>query len=134
MESVHDLTADRMLELFAVNFGGPGTFPLNVSSNGLEAFHVVKSGPGTLFGFQVLSTLAAAQFVQLFDARGSADAIPPDGAVPVAVFAIAASGNLPLYYGPTGRAFREGIIICNSTTAATKTLGAANCFFDVQYV
>jgi hypothetical protein len=28
----------------------------------------------------------------------------------------------------------HGIILCNSTTQGTKTLGAADCIFDVQYV
>jgi hypothetical protein len=38
-----------------------------------------------------------------------------------------------VYYGPPGRIFRRGIILCCSTTDTTKTLGAANCLFDVQF-
>ena len=33
-----------------------------------------------------------------------------------------------------GRAFQAGIVVCNSTTAVTLTIGAADTWFDVQYV
>ena len=32
-----------------------------------------------------------------------------------------------------GREFESGLVICNSSTDATKTIGSADTFFDVQY-
>lgn len=50
----------------------------------------------------------------------------------IALDASTGSGtNLILDFG-NGRQFLNGIIICNSTTAATLTLGAADCLLDIQ--
>lgn len=104
--------------------------PLSVSSLALEQFHVVKSGAGTLYGFQCYSNRATSQFIQLFNQQGGA---PASGAIPVCVFTVAGVANLPVYWGVIGRFFDQGIVIANSTTAATQTAGSADCFFDVQY-
>lgn len=104
--------------------------PRNVSSLALANSLVVAAGECRLFGASIYSNNASAQFVQLFDAA----ALPADGAVPVAVYTVAATSNLGLYFGTAGRWFYRGIVICNSSTAATKTIGAADTWFDVQYV
>jgi len=59
--------------------------------------------------------------------------VPANGAVPVAVFTVATVANLAVNWIP-GRTFRRGIVICNSSTGPTLTIGAADCFFDAQYV
>jgi hypothetical protein len=105
-------------------------WPLNVSSQAYEASRVVKSGAGRLFGFTVYNSAVAAQFIQLFDAQ----ALPADGAVPVAVFKVATVANLAVFWGDWGRFFNRGIVICNSSTGPTKTIGSADCFFDAQYL
>lgn len=107
-----------------------GVLPLNESSRALEASHIVKHVGGKLYGLSVYSNKGAAQFIQLFDM----DALPADGAIPVAVFTVATVANLGLYFGSVGRAFEQGIVVCNSSTAATKTIGSADCWFDAQYV
>lgn len=104
-------------------------YPRSVSSVALSSSIVVKSGRGILYGFTVLSTDAASQFIQVFDAY----ALPADGAIPAVVFTVGASSQLPVNWIP-GRVFQSGCVLCNSSTAATKTLGSANCFFDVQYL
>lgn len=107
-----------------------GGLPLNVSSLALEASHVVKSGPGVLYGFTVYSDKASAQFVQLHDVQGG---VPADGVIPVFCISVAATSDREFVWLPP-RYFGAGIVICNSSTAATKTLGSADCFFDVQYL
>lgn len=102
--------------------------PVNSHSLALEASRVAYSGECRLFGISVLNTNAASQFIQLFDAN----AVPSDNAVPVCVFTVSGSSNLGLYWGPPGRWFNRGVVICNSSTAATKTIGSADCYFDVQ--
>lgn len=103
--------------------------PLNYHSRALEASCVVKTGPGVLYGFTFSSTLGAAQYVQVFDASS----LPADGAVPIIAKSCAANDAVMLSWLP-GRTFLVGIIICNSTTNGSKTLGAANSIFDAQFV
>ncbi len=105
-----------------------GMLPANSRSNVYESFRPVKSGVGVLIGISVYNS-GPAQFIQLFDAQQ----LPADGAVPEMPYPITAGGYLLLNWIP-GRTFRAGIVLCNSTTAPTKTIGAANCFFDAQYV
>ena len=109
---------------------GSAGLPVSARSVQLNNFIVAKSGPANLFGMSILSTKASAQFIQVFDAAG----LPADGAVPNIVFTVGASSNLGIYYGSVGRWFDIGIVVCNSSTSATKTIGAADTWFDVQYV
>jgi len=102
--------------------------PVSVSSQALEQFHVLKAGPGTLYGVSVYNNKAAAQFIQLFDAASA----PASGAIPVCTFTVPTVSNLGLYWGSVGRWFNIGIVIANSSTAATQTAGSADCFFDAQ--
>jgi hypothetical protein len=108
----------------------PGGWPLSSHSNVYENSRVVKAGSGRLFGLVAYSSNAAAQFVQVFDAP----ALPDDGAVPVLVIPVAATAVVSLYYGSVGRWFQRGIVVCNSSTAPTKTIGSADTFFDVQFI
>ena len=104
-------------------------YPLSASSLALQASFNVTSGPARLFGFQIYSNKAAAQFIQLFDST----AAPASGAVPVCVFTVGATANLATAWTWPGRWFSRGIWIANSSTAATLTAGSADCYFDVQY-
>lgn len=107
----------------------PAGFPLSSSSGQLEQFRVVKAGAGTLFGLSGFNSKAAAQFVLIFDSSSALSA----GAVPVVVISVPASSNFSYDAGLWGRAFRSGIVVANSSTAATLTAGAADCWFDAQY-
>ncbi len=102
----------------------------NSSSNTLQNSLVVKSGAGKLFGFSGYNNLASTQFSLGFDQT----AIPANGAVPEFVMKAPASENFWVSWAPNWRPFQEGWVICNSSTPATLTLGAANCWFDAQYV
>lgn len=104
-------------------------YPLSASSLALQSAFLVTSGPARLFGFQVYSNKGSAQFIQLFDSQTA----PAAGAIPVAVFTVATISNLPVAYPWPGRWFSRGIWLANSSTAATLTAGAADCYYDVQY-
>jgi len=70
------------------------------------------------------------QYLQVHDAS----ALPSDGAVPLAVFKIFAGANISLDMGTIGlQPCSTGLVICNSTTIGTKTIGAANCWLNVTY-
>lgn len=103
--------------------------PLNFSSPALASSAVVKTGPGILYGFTITNTLASTQYVLVFDAVK----VPADGAIPILAKSLAANDAVGFSWLP-GRTFLTGIVLCNSTTNTSKTLGSANCFFDVQFV
>lgn len=104
-------------------------YPQSASSLALQQQFLVTSGPARLFGFQVYSNKATSQFIQLFDTQTA----PGSGAVPVCVFTVGATANLPVAWPWPGRWFTRGIWMANSSTAATQTAGSADCYFDVQF-
>ena len=103
---------------------------MNSTSPAQEAARQVKASEGTLFGLIVYNNNVAAQWIQLHDSAST----PADTTVPAIVFEILAQSARSLDLGPLGRRFSAGIYLCNSTTDVTKTLGAADCLFDAQYV
>ena len=80
-----------------------------------------------LLGFTIYNS-GPAQFIQLFDAI----AVPAEGAIPKLPVPIAADSVFGMYWGEEGRYFPTGLVLCNSSTANIKTLGSADCWFDVQ--
>lgn len=69
----------------------------------------------------------AAQFIQLADAI----ALPANATVPLLNIAVGAASNFTIDFGSVGLDFQNGVSICNSSTAPTKTIGSANCQFFV---
>jgi hypothetical protein len=89
---------------------------------------IAYTGPCRLFGFTITNTKASAQFVQLFDAA----AVPADNAVPLFSKSVPATDAVGVYWGSVGRWMTQGVVLCNSSTSALKTIGSADCLFDVQ--
>lgn len=121
--------AQKWLESIDGEAGGPG-LPVNSSSSVYEAAHLVKAGPGTLFGFAIYNSKNAGQFIQAHDTQ----AAPGSGAIPVAVWTVATVANLNVAWVIPGRFFSRGIWLVNSSTGPTLTAGSADCWFDAQYV
>jgi hypothetical protein len=102
----------------------------NATSTAYEASRVVSNtGPVVVYSLDGYNSNAAARFIQLHDAAS----LPSDGAAPVLFISVPASSNFALSFGPNGRTFAKGCVICNSTTGPTKTIGTADFWFDVQY-
>lgn len=95
----------------------------------LEASAVVKASAGTLIEVIVTNTSASAQYIQVHDST----TVPADTTVPLTTFLVGASQTVS-YVPKGGLTCGTGITLCNSSTAATKTIGAADCWFDVRYV
>jgi len=113
----------------------PEALPVNATTGALAASLVVCAGSCRLIGFSGYSNKANPQFILAFDAA----AVPAEGAVPVLTIAVgagagAATGNFSAYFGSAGRWFDRGCVLVNSSTAATKTIGSADTWFDAQYV
>jgi hypothetical protein len=102
--------------------------PRNYTNQRLAA-SLVLPGSIVVYGFTVYSTNSAAQYLNVFEA----DKLPADGSVPVLSWPLAANNGVGFTWLPVGRAFDSGLVLCNSSTDATKTIGSADCLFDVQY-
>lgn len=88
--------------------------------------------PGLLrvYGLTAASTNAASQYVLVFEGR----TLPADGVAPLFFVPVAANATDGISWGTNGRIFRSGLILCTSSTNATKTLNTTgDTFFDVQY-
>jgi hypothetical protein len=107
---------------------GTGSTPAKVASTAYEASHVVKAAAGQLFGFSGYNS-GPAQFIQVHNAA----ALPAESEAPDIVIAVAAASNFSWDSGEFPYPFDTGIVICNSTTGPTKTIGAADCWFNVLY-
>lgn len=101
----------------------------NVTTTAYAASLVVSSTPkARLAGLSGYNSKTSTQFIQIHDAAS----LPANTAVPVVVFEAAASSKFAIDFGPNGRTFDTGIVVCNSSTGPTKTIGSADCWFDVQ--
>lgn len=99
----------------------------NANSRAVAASLVVKTSNGLLFGFTVSSV--AAQYIQVHDK----EALPAEGAVALLSFPVAATSTITTVWIPP-RYMEYGIVLCNSSTQHTKTIGSADCIFDVQFL
>jgi hypothetical protein len=101
--------------------------PLNYN-NGVLSNHIVVPGRVVVYGYTVYNTKGTAQYVNVFDAN----TLPADNAVPLWSFNIGANAVLGFAFF-SGRQFQGGLVLCNSSTDTKKTIGSADCFFDVQF-
>ncbi len=99
----------------------------NQTTTAYAASKVISSNNAVLYGVTGYNSKTSAQFIQLHDAAS----VPDDAEVPVITFTVPAQSNFSLSF-PEGRPFATGIVICNSSTGPTKTIGSADCWFDAQ--
>ena len=102
--------------------------PLNFSTSRL-ANSIVVPGRIVVYGFTAYNSKASAQFINVFDAN----TVPGDGAVPLFSWALAGQTGVGFGWQPNGRQFQTGLVLCNSSTDSTKTIGSVDCLFDVQF-
>ena len=106
----------------------PDYVPTNFNRGVLRA-SIVIPGHLVVYGWTVTNTNAATQFLNVFDSA----TLPADTSVPLIAPKLPAADAQSFSYAPQGREFLQGLTLCNSSTQATKTIGSADCFFDVQY-
>lgn len=108
-----------------------GVEPANGSAAQTTAFAaslVVKAAAGSLYGFSGYNS-GPAQFIQVHNAAS----LPADTAVPIVVFKAPAADNFSWDSGGAAYPFSTGIVLSNSSTGPTKTIGAADCWFNALY-
>jgi hypothetical protein len=107
-----------------------GTFsPLNATSSAYENSRVAKASGGVLYSITGFNSNSSAQFIQVHNTAS----VPADTAVPVLILFVAGNSNFSISYDKLARFFSTGITICNSSTGPTKTIGVADCWFDILY-
>ena len=85
-------------------------------------------GPVVLNGVVGYTAKISSQYILFFDLA----AAPADGAVPEFMLLVQASSIFTIDFGFHGYEFKNGLYICNSSTQQTKTIGSADCWFNVQ--
>ena len=106
----------------------PNMTPTNFNRGVLRS-SVVLPGHLVVYGFTVYSTKGSAQTLTVHDNA----TLPANGAVPLFSWALAANAGVGFSWAPQGREFVSGLVLANSSTDATLTIGSADCFFDIQY-
>ena len=91
----------------------------------------VPGGLARLHRIIATNTNASTRYIQVFDSVGPIGSLA--GQQPLITFPLLAgqSTQPPVDFGVYGRVFSNGIVIANSTTEATLTLGSADSFFDL---
>ena len=105
------------------------SFPDRAVSTVLEASRIIKTSPGVLYLVTGLNTLAATQYILVFDAV----ALPDEGTAPTIPIHTARMRNFFWEGGRFGWYCEKGIVVCNSSTPQIKTIGLANCWFNVLF-
>ena len=100
----------------------------NRSTTAYAASLVVSANPAILLGFSGYNSKTSAQFIQVHDVAS----LPADAEAPKIVIKVEAESSFAMDFGQDGRQFDTGIVICNSSTGATKTIGSADCWIDAQ--
>ena len=110
-------------------FSGTTYQPTNATTTAYASSLIIKAAAGALYSITGFNSKTTAQFIQIHNTT----TLPIDTSVPVLIFYVAGLSNFAFDLNPYGRYFSTGITICNSSTGPTKTIGAADCWFDAQY-
>jgi hypothetical protein len=121
------------LSLGALLLIGAGVEPLQSSyyqTTAVAASGVATTVDSHFLGIHGYNNNASAQFIQLYDSA----TVPADTTIPKIVFNAPGNSNFFFDVNTRGIRFQNGISWSNSSTLATKTIGAADIFVaGVEY-
>lgn len=101
----------------------------NATTTAYASSLIASAVGATILGISGYNSKTSGQYIQIHDAPS----LPADTAIPKVIIYIPALSSYGIDFGAEGRLCAAGIVICNSSTGATKTIGSADCWFDVQY-
>jgi hypothetical protein len=97
-----------------------------INSSGAVNSLVVSAAPAVLHSITITTSLS--QYLHIHNAITQ----PGNGATPLQSIWVNA-GSLKYVFGEGGKSFSSGIVVCNSSTMTTTTIGAADSMFAVEY-
>jgi hypothetical protein len=103
---------------------------LNSTTTAYANSLIVKASSGKLFSMNGHNSKNQSQFIHVYNSA----TLPANGAVPEIIILVPSSTSFFIDMHEHGRYFSNGIVIGNSSTGPTKTIGVADCWFDVQYI
>ena len=103
--------------------------PTNSAQAAAAASKVIKATAGTIYGLSGYNGKTTTQFIQIHNSA----TLPSDTAVPAFNIIANPLTNFSVDFGQYGMSFDTGIVVCNSSTSATKTIGSADCQFFGRY-
>jgi hypothetical protein len=111
--------------------GSTGNLADKYDSVALENDKVVKASAGVFYSVIATSTLAGTQYIQVHNSSG----VPLNNAIPIYTVPVSEGETIVISAEDFDRGYSmsSGIYICNSTTIEKKTLGADDCWFNVEY-
>lgn len=107
----------------------PSQSPEIASPAAYVASLIINATGGVLYGLHAHNSNGAARWIQLFDSA----TLPADTAVPLLIYSVATLTSVQLDFGVFGLRFTKGIVVCNSSTGPTKTIGAADSWFCARF-
>ncbi len=128
MEKRRDIQGKQVQPVVITNESGSYR-PSFYSSAALESNTVIKTTSGVLYNINGYNDLGSAQFIHISDRTASADNFAPD-----IVLTVAANSNFTFDGGLRGIPFDTGLVVANSSTVATGSIGAADCWFSITYL
>jgi len=123
------MTADGTALVAAVPTSLAAWAATRVSATASVASLVVKNAAGKLYKLYITNG-GTAQFFQIYNTAS----LPADGAVPVHCFRLGANETREIDFTEFGDLFTTGITVSNSSTLATKTIGAADSFISALFI
>lgn len=118
-----------LLNKIALGVGSTGTGGTKSPAQGAQALatNQAVAGAKKLYSVTGYNSKASNQYILLFDAA----TLPANGTVPLLALQANSKNAFAWDFGPEGMSMSTGVVVANSSTDTTLTVGSADCFFVI---